>query len=81
MPIDEVTISHRCSNCGHEIEVVAVKKDNMMLSSKEPLWCPKCQGEHPEVRDIAGRLESIETEQSSYPHSVTVAPNRPTAKK
>lgn len=80
MPIDEVTISRRCSNCGHEIEVVAVKKDNMMLSSKEPVWCPKCQGEHPEIRDIAGRLESIKEERASYPPSVTVAPDSSTAK-
>ncbi len=79
MPIDEVNISRRCSNCGTELEVLAVKKDNMMLSSKELAWCPKCQAEHPEVRDIAGRLEAIKAEQASYPHSVTVAPDGSTA--
>mgnify|MGYP001184197013 FL=1 len=78
MPIDEVTISRRCSNCGTEIEVVAVKKDNMMLSSKELVSCPKCETEHPEVRDIVGRLESIKTEQESYPPSATVGPDRST---
>ena len=81
MPIDEVTISRRCSNCGTEIEVVSVKKDNMMLSSKELVACPKCQAEHPEVRNIVGRLESIKTEQASYPPSVTIAPDRSTAER
>ena len=80
MPIDEVIISRRCGNCAHEIEVVAVKKDNMMLTAKELVWCSECQMEHPESRDIAGRLESIEAEQRCYPPSTTVGPDRSNSK-
>ena len=76
MPIDEVTIARRCGHCGYEVEVVKVKKDNMMLSSKELVWCEQCQADRPETRDIAGRLEAIKREQQGYPLSVTVAPVR-----
>ena len=38
--IDQVTIIRRCSVCANEIETMTVKKDNMMLSSRAPVWCP-----------------------------------------
>lgn len=73
-PIDQVRIVRSCSVCATEIETVPVKKDNMMLSSKAPIWCPACEDEHPERRDIAGRDEAIRQEQASYPPSQLAAP-------
>jgi len=74
VPINEVDIVRSCGECGTEIETVTIKKDNMMLSTKERVWCPKCQAERPEVRDVAGRLNSIVNEQQSYPKSVPAKP-------
>jgi hypothetical protein len=67
MPIDEVSVIRRCRECGTEIETLRVKKDNMRLCSGELVWCPGCNAEQPEVRDIAGRQDSIKKEQASYP--------------
>ena len=67
MPIDEVSIVRQCNECGTEIETLTVKKDNMRLFSDELVWCPKCNADMPEVRDIAGRQNSIQQEQASYP--------------
>ena len=74
MPTNEVNIIRSCGECGTEIETVSVKKDNMMLFTKEQVWCPKCQADRPEVRDVAGRLESIEKEQQSYPKPAPAKP-------
>lgn len=74
MAINEVDIVRSCGECGTEIETVTTKKDNMMLFSKEQVWCPKCQAERPEVRDVAGRLISIVKERQSYPKSVPAQP-------
>ena len=72
--IDQVSIVRKCSVCGTEIETIQVKKDNMMLSSKALVWCPACEAERPERRDIAGRLETIQQEQASYPPSQLATP-------
>ena len=74
MLINEVDIVRSCGECGTEIETVTIKKDNMMLSTKELVWCPKCQVERPEVRDVAGRLQTIEKEQQSYPKALPAKP-------
>ena len=74
MPGDDVTVQRTCGACGLEIETFAVKKDNMMLSSKEQIWCPKCNAYTPEVRDIAGRRASIERDIESYPKSRPAQP-------
>ena len=74
MPINEVNIVSSCGECGTEIEKLSVKKDNLMLFTKELAWCPKCQADRPQVRDVAGRLESIEKEQQSYPKAVPAVP-------
>ena len=74
MPINEVTVVSCCGECWTEIETVKVKKDNMMLSTSELAWCPKCQADRPQVRDVAGRLESIKQEQHSYPKAVPAEP-------
>ena len=69
MPSDEVTIVQMCGLCQCEIGTFTVKKDNMMLSSDEQIWCSKCGAYGPEVRDIAGRQASIKREIESYPKS------------
>ena len=74
MPTNEVNVVRSCGECGTVIETVSVKKDNMMLSSKAQVWCPKCQVERPEVLDVEGRLESIAKEQQSYPKAVPARP-------
>ena len=52
--IDQVSIVRKCSVCHTEVETVQVKKDNMMLSSKELIWCPGCETEQPERRGHCG---------------------------
>ena len=74
MPTNEVNIVRSCGVCGTEIETLTIKKDNMMLSTKELVWCPVCQADRPEVREVAGRLESIEKERQSYPKAVPAKP-------
>ena len=70
MPNDEVTLVKICGKCRFRIETFNVKKDNMMMFSKEKVWCPRCQSDQPEVRDVAGRQESIDQEVVSYPKAV-----------
>lgn len=74
MPIDQVSIVRMCGACRSEIEVISVKKDNMRLFVDEKVWCEVCQSEQPEVRDVAGRLETIRIEQTNYPVSPTSGP-------
>lgn len=76
MPIDSVAIVRMCGGCRAEIETITVKKDNMRLFVEERVWCEGCQSEQPEVRDIAGRFETIRKEQGSYPVSPTSGPPR-----
>ena len=37
-----------------------------MLMLKETVWCPICQADRPEVRELVERLGSIEDEKKSY---------------
>ena len=67
MAADEVTVVQLCGKCKLEIGTFTIKKDNLMLTSSEHIWCPQCQEDTPEVRDIASRLETIRKEQDSYP--------------
>ena len=70
MPNDEVTLVRICGKCRFHIETFAIKKDNMMMFSKETVWCPQCQSDQPEIRDVAGRQEAIDQEVKSYPKAV-----------
>ena len=74
MPIDEVSIVRMCGVCRQEIETITVKKDNMRLFVDEEVWCEGCQRNQQEVRDIAGRHESIRAEQQNYPQSPSSGP-------
>ncbi len=77
MPEDELTIVQSCGVCGSELGTFTVKKDNMMLMSKELIWCPVCQADRPEVRDLAGRHSSIQKEAETYAEN---KPADPTAR-
>ena len=72
MPGDEVTVAQLCGKCKAQIKTFDVKKDNMMLTTKDTIWCPHCGEETPEVRDVAGREEAIQSEIASYPKGVPV---------
>ena len=78
MPGDELTVVQRCGVCGLELGTFTVKKDNMMLMSKETIWCSVCNADQPEVRDLAGRSTAIQEEQASYASNLPVseAPRR-----
>ena len=67
MPGDEVTVAQLCGQCNLQISTFSIKKDNLMLTTKEQIWCPQCGENTPELRDISGRLQSIEREQAGYP--------------
>ena len=72
MPSDELTILQSCGVCGAELGTFAVKPDNMMLISKELMWCPNCQADRPEVRELVGRRSSIQKEIESYAANLAV---------
>ena len=78
MPAEELTVVQRCGVCAAELGTFTVKKDNMMLMTKETIWCPVCNADQPEVRDLAGRSAAIEEEQASYASNLPVseAPRR-----
>ena len=66
MRIDQVNIVRMCGEHRHVIETITVKMDNMRLLTDEEVWYPECNAYTPEVRDIAGRQESIRQEQQRY---------------
>lgn len=65
-----ITVVQLCGVCNSDLGTFSIKKENLMLSVKEPLWCDVCQLTSPANRDILGREDSIETEVCSYPRSV-----------
>ena len=66
---DQVTVAQLCGKCRVQLSTFEIKKDNMMLSTNDQIWCSKCEAYTAEVRDIAGRLSSIQREIESYPRS------------
>ncbi len=70
----DMTVVQSCGACGEELGTFDVKKDNMMLITTETIWCPKCQTDTNEVRDLAGRSASIVQEQGSYAANKAVDP-------
>ena len=67
MPANEVTVAQLCGKCNARISTFNVKQDNLMLTCSDEIWCPVCGENTPEVRDVAGRLESVKQEVASYP--------------
>ena len=74
MPSEEVTVVQHCGKCHAQLSTFDVKKDNMMLSTEDKIWCPHCNENTPEVRDLPGRLEAIRREIASYPKAVPASP-------
>ena len=64
---EELKVVQKCGVCSEELGTFEVKKENLMLSSRARIWCPRCKGNTPERREMAGRLESIKTEVESLP--------------
>ena len=62
-----VTIVQLCGACNSELGTFEVKKENLMLSSRARIWCPRCRENTQEHREMAGRLESIKREVESLP--------------
>ena len=70
MAEDMITVVQRCVVCSSELGTFSAKKENLMLSVKDNLWCARCQATLPASRDIAAREASIEKEVGSYPRSL-----------
>ena len=67
MPANDVTVAQLCGKCNASISTFEVKQDNLMLTCSDEIWCPVCGENTPEVRELAGRLESVKQEVASYP--------------
>ena len=66
-----IKVLQMCGDCGSTVGTFEVKKENLMLSTRNTVWCPKCNDNKPEVRDLEGRLESIKREVDSLPKPTT----------
>ena len=64
---DEVEITQSCGVCDAELGSFSVKKDNMMLTTSDRIWCPHCQAEQPEIRGVAGRHAAMVEEEKTLP--------------
>ena len=67
MAEDMVTVIQLCGNCKTELGSFSVKKENLMLTTQSTIWCPTCQADTQEARDVAGRLATIQKEVESHP--------------
>jgi len=74
MPGDQVTVAQLCGKCHAQLSTFDIKKDNLMLTTNDEIWCPHCNENTPEVRDMASRLETIQRETASYPKAVPASP-------
>ena len=70
MPGELIEINQSCSQCGIIVGTVSEKKENMMLSTQDELWCNNCGQDVLTKRDVVGRVDSIKAEVESYPTSV-----------
>lgn len=64
---EELKVVQKCGVCSEVLGTFEVKKENLMLSSRARIWCPHCQENTQEHREMAGRLESIKREVESLP--------------
>ena len=77
LPKPEVTVLRRCGVCHCEIGSYTVKLDNLLLVSREEIWCPDCQASCPELREVAGKRAAVEKETTSYPPNLALEPTPP----
>ncbi len=71
MPGDMIAVIQLCSVCNSEVGTFSEKKDNLMLSAVDDVWCGTCQATVSAVRDIEGREASAVKEVESYPLSLS----------
>ena len=64
---DEVEITQTCGVCHAELGSLSVKKENMMLTTSDTIWCHHCQAEQPEIREVAGRYAAMVEEEKTLP--------------
>ena len=70
MPGDMITVVQLCGVCNSEVGTFLEKKENLMLSTVDYIWCEKCQATMLAVRDIEGREAAAVKEVESYPTSL-----------
>ena len=67
---DAIEVIQYCKICESRLSSFSEKKENLMLSKIDELWCENCQSNVPASRDVDGRLTAIAEEMSSYPRSL-----------
>ena len=70
MAKNEDEILQICGECKLVVGSFKVKPENRMLLSKEHIWCPHCQTYTRELRDVAARAATTETEKATYPRTL-----------
>ncbi len=70
MPADMIAVIQLCGVCNSEVGTFFEKKENLMLSAVDDVWCATCQATVSAIRDIEGRKSSAEKEGESYPLSL-----------
>ncbi len=68
-PRETITVTQICADCDVEVGTISEKKENLMLSLRDEVWCESCQATVAAIRDISGRRASIEREIESYPRT------------
>ena len=71
-PRETITVTQVCPACDAELGTFSEKKENLMLSTRDEIWCDPCQATVPAIRDVSGRQASIEREIESYPRSAAL---------
>ena len=71
-PRETITVTQVCPVCDSELGTFSEKKENLMLATRDEIWCEGCQATVPAVRDISGRRASIEREIESYPRTAAL---------
>lgn len=69
MASENINVIQKCGLCDSHLGSFEVKKDNLMLLTKNLIWCPNCCSDVQETRDISGRVEAIDNEQETYPRA------------
>jgi len=70
MPGDMITVVQLCGVCNSEVGTFSEKKENLMLSTVDYIWCEKCQATMSAIRDVEGREAFAVKEVESYPTSL-----------
>ena len=71
-PRETITVTQVCPVCDAELGTFSEKKENLMLATRDEIWCEGCQATVPALRDISGRRASIDREIESYPRTAAL---------